>query len=127
VPAAAPRRALAAPGGAQRGVARAACGAAPGASVVQADLYDGRDVAALLDGVAVMLHIGPSYHPHEAEIGYLMVDAAVREARRGAFKHFVLSSVLNSQLRKMMNHDCKRYVEEYVVQVEGHRGGGPAD
>jgi len=75
----------------------------PGASVVQADLYDGRDVAALLDGVAVVLHVGPTYHPHETEIGYLMVDAAVREARRGAFKHFVLSSVLNSQLRKMMN------------------------
>lgn len=88
----------------------------PGASVVQADVYDGRDVAALLDGVAVVLHIGPSYHPHETEIGYLMVDAAVREARRGAFKHFVLSSVLNSQLRKMMNHDCKRYVEEYVME-----------
>lgn len=40
----------------------------PGASVVQADLYDGRDMSALLDDVAVVLHTGPSYHPHETEI-----------------------------------------------------------
>lgn len=45
-----------------------------------------------------------------------MIDAAVEEARGGNFKHFVLSSVLNTQLRKMMNHDCKRYVEEYLME-----------
>ena len=32
------------------------------------------------------------------------------------FKHFVLSSVLNSQLRKIMDHDCKRCVEEYAME-----------
>lgn len=45
-----------------------------------------------------------------------MVDAAAEEARHGTFKHFAYSSVLNTQLRKMMNHDCKRYVEEYLME-----------
>ena len=61
----------------------------PGASVVQADLYDGHDVAALLDGVAVVLHIGPSYHPHETEIGYLM--GTRRCGRRGGVRLSILS------------------------------------
>lgn len=26
------------------------------------------------------------------------------------------SSVLNPQLRKLMNHDCKRHVEEYLIE-----------
>ncbi|OJD35391.1 nucleoside-diphosphate-sugar epimerase [Diplodia corticola] len=67
-------------------------------------------------GVTTVLHIGPSFHPHETEMGYFMVDAAVQEAKRGTFKHFIYSSVLNTQLRKMMNHDCKRYVEEYLIE-----------
>lgn len=45
-----------------------------------------------------------------------MIDAAVKEAKERHFKHFVMSSVLNSQLRKMMNHDNKRYVEEYLME-----------
>ena len=29
---------------------------------------------------------------------------------------FSFSSVLNTQLRKLLNHDCKRYVEEYLYE-----------
>lgn len=81
-----------------------------------ADLADAHDTARLLKGVTAVYHVGPSFHPHETEIGYNMIDAAVKEAKEGSFKHFVLSSVLNTQLRKMMNHDCKRYVEEYLIE-----------
>ena len=60
--------------------------------------------------------VGPSMHQHETEIGYNMIDAAVDESRKGNFKHFVLSSVIYTQLRKLMNHDCKRYEEEYLIE-----------
>ena len=60
----------------------------PGTSVVQADLYDGHDVAALLDGMAVVLHIEPSYPPHETEIWYLRASRTAASTIRGAFRHF---------------------------------------
>ncbi|KAJ9198005.1 hypothetical protein DTO207G8_4433 [Paecilomyces variotii] len=49
-----------------------------------------------------------------------MIDAAVAESRRQGsnFKHFIYSSVLQTQLRKLMNHDAKRYVEEYLMESE---------
>lgn len=46
-----------------------------------------------------------------------MIDASLAESKRtGKFKHFVYSSVLNGQLRKLLNHDCKRFVEEYLME-----------
>jgi uncharacterized protein YbjT (DUF2867 family) len=45
-----------------------------------------------------------------------MIDAARHESRDGALKHFIYSSVLHPQIRKLMNHDCKRYVEEYLIE-----------
>ena len=41
-----------------------------------------------------------------------MVDAANTQG----VKHFVYSSVLHPSLRKLMNHDSKRYVEEYLIE-----------
>lgn len=89
----------------------------PDAEVVRADITLTVDIQRILKGVTAVLHIGPSFHPREPEIGFLMIDAACKEARNGgAFKHFVYSSVLHPQLRKLMNHDCKRYVEEYLIE-----------
>lgn len=88
----------------------------PDAEVTRANLENVDETRRIMAGVTTVFHIGPSFHPHEAEIGYFMVDAAVEEAKKGTFKHFVYSSVLNTQLRKMMNHDCKRYVEEYLIE-----------
>ena len=34
-------------------------------------------------------------------MGFNMIDAAVEEAKKGTFKHFVYASVLNPQLRKV--------------------------
>ncbi|KAH7052089.1 hypothetical protein B0J12DRAFT_660553 [Macrophomina phaseolina] len=47
-----------------------------------------------------------------------MVDAATEEATNGAFKHCVYSSVFSTQLRKMMHHDCKRYVEVNLMESD---------
>jgi uncharacterized protein YbjT (DUF2867 family) len=90
----------------------------PQAEVIQTDLYSPTNCAQLMKDVTVVIHVGPSYHPHETEIGYMMIDAALSAHANGtgSLKHFILSSVLNTQLRKMMNHDCKRYIEEYVIE-----------
>ena len=47
-------------------------------------------------------------------MGFNMVDAAVVECRRegNMFRHFVLSSVLGTQHRNLMQHDLKSYIEE---------------
>ncbi|KAL4736666.1 NAD(P)-binding protein [Aspergillus similis] len=87
----------------------------PNATVVQADMGNADDARRILSGVTAVLYIGPSVHCHETEIGYTMIDAALHEAQHGNLKHFVYSSVLHPQLRKLLNHDCKRYVEEYLI------------
>ncbi|GME38566.1 Nucleoside-diphosphate-sugar epimerase [Neofusicoccum parvum] len=84
----------------------------PAADVTRANLENVDETRRIMAGVTTVFHVGPSYHPHETEIGYFMVDAAVEQGT----SHFVYSSVLNTQLRKMMNHDCKRYVEEYLME-----------
>ncbi|AEO69901.1 3fe92f1b-c3ef-4bdf-98a4-5777eb6d26a8 [Thermothielavioides terrestris] len=88
----------------------------PEATVVRADMSRPDDARRILSGVTAVLHIGPSLHAHETELGYTMIDAAREEAKHGVFKHFVYSSVLHPQLRKLMNHDAKRYVEEYLIE-----------
>ncbi|CAO2653701.1 Nn.00g031120.m01.CDS01 [Neocucurbitaria sp. VM-36] len=90
----------------------------PHAEVIQTDLYSPSNCTSLLKGVNVVIHIGPSYHPHEAEIGKMVIDATVNEYQngRGTLKHMILSSVLNTQLSRMMNHDCKKEVEEYIME-----------
>ena len=87
----------------------------PNAEVVQADLQHPDHVARIVKDASVILHIGPSFHAHETQIGYLMIDAATKESN---LKHFIFSSVLNTQLRKLLNHDSKRYVEEYLMESE---------
>ena len=88
----------------------------PNATVVRADMSRVDDARRILSGVTTVLYIGPSLHSHETEIGYTMIDAARHESRHGTLKHFVYSSVLHPQIRKLMNHDCKRYVEEYLIE-----------
>lgn len=88
------------------------------AEIVQADMTDRGDCARILDGATTIYVIGPPLSIYEREMGHFMIDAAVAEAAKPSskFKHYVMSSVLNSQLRKMANHDDKRYVEEYLIE-----------
>jgi uncharacterized protein YbjT (DUF2867 family) len=88
----------------------------PNAEVIKADIANPQEIYRVIKGVVVAYHIGPTFHPYETEIGYHMIDAAIRESREGCFKHFVFSSVVNTQFRKMMNHDCKRIIEEYLME-----------
>ncbi|KAK7548703.1 hypothetical protein IWX49DRAFT_43801 [Phyllosticta citricarpa] len=88
----------------------------PEAEVVRASLDNVDHVRRIMSGVTTVFHVGPSFHPREKEMGCFMVDAAAEEARNGSFKHFVYSSVLGPQLRKLMNHDCKNHVEEHLME-----------
>jgi uncharacterized protein YbjT (DUF2867 family) len=87
----------------------------PHAQIIQTDLYSPENCMHLMKDVSVVIHIGPTYHPHEASIGRMMIDAALTSSPK-VFKHFILSSVLNSQLSKMLNHACKKEIEEYIME-----------
>ena len=90
----------------------------PNTEVVQADSSSYQDVRSLFRGVTTVYYVGPSFHHHETQCGYHAIDAALAERKEsgGNFKHFIFSSVLNTQFRKLMNHDCKRYVEERLYE-----------
>ena len=91
----------------------------PLAEVVQADISQPAQCHELLKGVTSIYYTGPTYHPHEATLGFNVIDAAVAELRKtpgSNFKHFVYSSAHCSQLSKMLNHARKRDVEEYLME-----------
>ncbi|KAF7194276.1 hypothetical protein HII31_04309, partial [Pseudocercospora fuligena] len=93
----------------------------PNAEVVVTDLVSLESCQALLKGVTAVYHVGPSFHSREKEMGFNMIDAAVHEAskRDSVFKHFVFSSVLNTQHRNLMQHDLKSLVEERLMLSPG--------
>ena len=96
--------------------------------VVLADLAQPDDCYWIMEGVTAVYHVGPGFHPRETEIGsvipypqhpssahilrYNITDAALHHH----ISHFIYSSVLHPILRKLMNHDCKRYIEEYLTE-----------
>lgn len=41
-----------------------------------------------------------------------MIEAALHHK----IQHFVFSSVIHTQLRKLLQHDCKRYIEEALIE-----------
>lgn len=90
----------------------------PDAEVIQANLNDPHDCAKILDGTSVMYYISPTFQPHEISFGLNIIDAAVEEARKpgSKFAHFIFSSVIHTYLRKMLNHDRKREIEEYLCE-----------
>ncbi|MCJ1421939.1 hypothetical protein MMC32_008306 [Xylographa parallela] len=90
----------------------------PNAEVLTGDLNSPSFCASILHNATALYHIGPPFHPFETTIGLALVHAASTERgkRNGRFRHFVYSSVLHSSIRKMLNHDCKRYVEEALLE-----------
>ncbi|KAK5714043.1 hypothetical protein LTR15_010950 [Elasticomyces elasticus] len=93
----------------------------PDAEVVSADLANLRDCRSLLEDATAIFAVLPSLHSREKEMGLNLVDSAVAESQRpgNVFQHFVLSSVLGTQHRNLMQHDLKSYVEErlYLSQL----------
>ncbi|EXJ57806.1 uncharacterized protein A1O5_12364 [Cladophialophora psammophila CBS 110553] len=92
----------------------------PKAEVVQADFQNPQDCRKILDGATTIYYLSPTFTPHEAHMGMNVIDAAVAESKKkippSKFQHFVFSSVLHPEITKMLNHDRKRLVEEYLVE-----------
>lgn len=53
----------------------------PAFEVVIADLTVPSDCIRVRQGATCIYHIGPSFYPHETEIGYNMIDAGVSESQ----------------------------------------------
>ncbi len=81
------------------------------AETITGDMLDPRAVAAAVDGVEALIHIGPPMHPREAEMGHAVVVAA----RRAGASHFVQFSVTHPQLEPLLNHQAKLAVERMVL------------
>lgn len=81
------------------------------AEVIVGDLADPGVLAAAMDGVRTVYHVGPTAHPRESEIGVAAVDAA----RAAGVEHFVYASVLHARISALYNHRAKLVVEEHLV------------
>ena len=89
----------------------------PDAEVTQVDISDAHACKALLEGVTACFLVTPPFHPHETECGYNIIDAALANKKSGGpFKHMLHSSVIFPVLRKLLNHDSKRYIVEYLIE-----------
>ncbi|GJC88938.1 hypothetical protein ColLi_11776 [Colletotrichum liriopes] len=89
----------------------------PDADIVVVDLVSLANCREIVKGASAVFHTGPSIHSREREMGFNMIDAATAESQvpGNHFRHFVFSSVLGTQHRKLMQHDLKSYVEERLM------------
>jgi len=89
----------------------------PKAQVVQADLANKDDCTRILKNVTAAFLVLPPFHPHESTLGINFIDAcSAQKDAGGPFQHLVYSSVIHPILQKLLNHDVKRYVEEYLIE-----------
>jgi len=70
------------------------------------------DIARAMAGVSTVFHVGPPLSVHEPHIGILVIKAA----EKAGVEHFIYSSVLHPIRSKLLNHDVKRQVEEYLIE-----------
>ncbi len=75
------------------------------------DASDADMLARAMKGVDAVYHIGPSAHPGERQMGFAVIDAALRAGVR----HLVLSSVLHAIVTDLIQHEVKRDIEERLV------------
>ena len=80
--------------------------------VFEGDLRNVSDIEKAMEGIDTVFHVGPPMSVHESSIGISVIQAA----RKAGVKHFVLSSVLQPFRSKLLNHDVKLAVEEYLVE-----------
>lgn len=84
--------------------------------VVQADMASQTDCHRMMAGVTTCFLITPGFHPKETSCGINMIDAALAQPPTHQLQHLLYSSVLHPHLRRLPNHDAKRYVEEHLIE-----------
>jgi uncharacterized protein YbjT (DUF2867 family) len=82
-----------------------------GVEPVVGDLADASEVRRAMDGVRIVVYIGPPLDPREAEMGH----TAVSEARGAGIDHFLLFSVAHPHLQSMPNHEAKLEIERRLL------------
>ena len=90
----------------------------PDAEVRKSDLSNVEECSEIVRGATTVYYVSPTFHPHEAQFGFNVIDASVAELRRSDsnFRHFIFSSILHPEISKLLNHDRKRYIEEYLCE-----------
>ncbi|CAD0090040.1 unnamed protein product [Aureobasidium vineae] len=89
----------------------------PDSEIVQADLANSDDCHRILKDVTACFLVLPPFHPHETTLGVNFIDACIAQKDNGGpLEHVVYSSVIHPILTKLLNHDCKRYIEEYLIE-----------
>ncbi|KZT07064.1 NAD-P-binding protein [Laetiporus sulphureus 93-53] len=84
----------------------------PRSAFVIADYLEASTLPAAVQGVDVVFHNAPAFHPQETAMGIAIIEAS----KQAGVKHFVYCSVLHPILTKLLNHKVKRYVEEYLLE-----------
>jgi uncharacterized protein YbjT (DUF2867 family) len=82
------------------------------AEIAIGDLTDPPSLAAALNDVDGVFHIGPAFAEREAEMGVAMVNAATSAGVR----KFVFSGVIHPSISAMTNHAAKQPVEEALYE-----------
>jgi uncharacterized protein YbjT (DUF2867 family) len=76
------------------------------------DLLSVNDVDSAMENVHTVFHVGPPMSVHESHIGIIVIKAA----EKAGVQYFIFSSVLHPIRSKLLNHDVKRQVEEYLIE-----------
>ena len=82
------------------------------AEVIEADMEKEADLQRAFEGIQAVYHIAPAAHPHEEEIGKLVLKAASADPSI----YFVYHSVLHSVLYDLPHHRQKLHMEGHVVE-----------
>lgn len=85
----------------------------PSAEVICADMADSHACHQLLKNTTSVFLVGPPFHPHESTLCTNILDAALTQPTT---PYILYTSVLHPILRKLLNHDIKRYTEEYLIE-----------
>ncbi|GBE77182.1 NAD(P)-binding protein [Sparassis latifolia] len=84
----------------------------PESSFVVGDYLEANTLPPAFEGVDIVFHNAPTFHPLETAMGIAVINAA----KTAGVQHFVYCSVLFPILTKLLNHKVKRDVEEYLIE-----------
>ncbi|MFT4056595.1 MAG: NmrA family NAD(P)-binding protein [Novosphingobium sp.] len=76
------------------------------------DLENPVDRAKAVEGIDIVIHYAPAFHPRETAIGTGMIDAAVA----AGVSRFIYVSTLHAQVASVPGHAAKLVVEAYLAE-----------